>query len=485
MSLKRQAAQGVFWAAASNWGAQVSGFLVFAVLSRLLQPEDFGLIALAVVFTAFTRLVAEQGLADAIVQRATVDREHLDTAFWANLAASIVLAAVLILTAPFIADLLDEPDLSPVLAWLSASIVLRGFSSVQRAILRRNLEFAKLTIRSLASVVVGGVAGIVAAFADYGVWSLVIQSLTTEVVGVAALWTVSSWRPGLRFSLSTLRGLLLFGVNVVGFRVLLFLSRRADDLLIGVVLGPVALGFYVVAYRFLRLMGNITTIVIGTVAFPVFSRLQEDRDRVRRAYYKAIRLTSLIAFPAFLGASVTAPEVIRLMFGSGWSDSVPVMQILALAGLVQAVLFAPGVVMKALGKPSWRLAIIALITTTNLVTFLIVVRHGIVWMAAAFTIVSYVLAPVTLMAARRLLDTDAKTLVRQIIAPLGASILMVGAVLISRHLTSDLDLVWRTSVLVGTGVVVYCSAILMLARPLALEAIELVRLAVPSRAESA
>ena len=481
MSLKKEAAQGVFWSAAGNWGFQFSTFILFVVLSRLLSPSAFGTVALATAFTTFTKVLAEQGFADAIIQQPEVDKRQLDTAFWTNLAIALLLMGALMGAAPLISTGFGDESLGPVLVWLSITLPISSLQTVQRAILTKRMAFASLTLRSMLANVIGGGAGIVAAFTGLGVWSLVIQDVTGAVVNTVTIWAVSGWRPGFSFSFSYFKRLSSFGIHVLGFKILQFFTRRSDDLLIGYYLGPVALGLYTVAYRLLRIMVNITTNVIGAVAFPVFSRIQEQAEKVQRAYYKSIGLTSFVAFPAFVGVMVTAPELVPLMFGNRWEEAVPVMQVLSMAGLLEAVLFAPGVAMKALGKPSWRLAIAVLTTAATVVGFLVVVRFGIVAVAASFAVVNYLLAPVTLRAARRLIQSDFRSVGRRILPPLAAAAGMALAIFGLQVPLGGAGLTTQVIVYVLAGAVVYLGLIRLIDRPLLQEAMALARMALPGR----
>lgn len=485
VNLQKEAARGVFWTAVSNWGYQLTTLVIFAILSRLLDPVAFGLVALASVFINLMALVEEQGMADAVVQRVDLEPEHLDTAFWVSVGLGVGLAIAIGVTSTFIADVVNEPDVGPILAWLSLSLVFAGLSSVQRAVLTREMRFASLTIRKLVSVVVGGIAGVSAAFAGLGAWSLVVEILTRQGVSVIVLWTASGWRPGIRFSRRHFRELFSFGSSVLGFKLLRFGERRIDNLMIGSLIGATALGFYVVAYRLLNLLINITTSVIGSVAFPVFSRIQANSEQIRRAYYKAIKLTALVSFPAFLGVIAVAPEATRLVFGSQWDASVPAMRVLAIAGLAQSLLFVNGVVLKSLGKPGWRLVIMTVSVLVLVAAFAVTVQWGIIAVAWALVVVTYGFAPLWLTAVHRLIGLSPRTYLSQIGAPLVAALLMTAVVVGLKPLIADWRLAWRVLVLVLAGVAVYGSVLWATAKPMALEAIRLIRLAIPNRAGQA
>jgi PST family polysaccharide transporter len=472
--------KGVFWTAASNWGDQLARLLVFAILSRLLDPVAFGLVALALVLVGFTEVIAEQGLTDALVQRKHLEADHLDTAFWMGIGFGGLLALLLGALAVPIAVLLDQRPLAPVLVALALVIPIASSSLVQRAILTREMKFRSLALRTLISIGLGSVVGVSAALLGFGVWSLVAQSLTVQTTGALVLWRVTGWRPRLNFSYSHFRELLSFGKHVVGFKLLNYSNRNADNFIIGSVLGPASLGFYVVGYRILRLMIQITSSLIDKVAFPLYSRLQDDPNRFRRAYYKSSSFAALTAFPAFIGLLILAPEIVSVMFGSKWAKSVPVMQVLAVFGIIRSLSYLNSSTMTALGKPSWRLVITGITAVLNIGAFLLAARHGIVAVAIAVLAVGYLTAPISYWAVNRLVPIDARTYFRHIKGPLLGSVALACVMVGLKYLLGDVSAALTLIVVSTAGAVVYIAAIRLLAPPLAVEVRELVRRAVPT-----
>lgn len=474
MNLREKAIKGVLWSAIENWGSQVISFAVFLLLARLLEPKIFGLAALASVFLAFMQVFLDQGFSQAIIQRQDVNQEHLDTAFWTNIIIGVLLLGISVAGAGLIADLFKEPLLTPILRWLSLSFLFGALNSVQSAILSRQLAFKTLSIRTLAATVVGGVVGVVMALFGFGVWSLVGQQLANGLAGVLVLWWSTDWRPGFKISLKHFNELFAYGINVVGINALNFLNRRSDDFLIGYFLGPVALGYYTVAYRILLI---VTQLMVGTIqktAMPVFSRLQEEPERVRQAFYRAIQLTSLFAFPVFLGLSILAPEVVVVVFGDQWIPSIPVMQILNLIGLLYAGFYYNGPIIMALGKPSWNLGLNCLQAVGNVVAFVIAVRWGIVAVAAACVIRGYLMAPIPLLVVNKLVRINARVYLSQYVAPLVASLTMVAAIFGTKQFLSGMvNLHILLAICIAIGTVVYVAMILLIAPKLSRQAIDL------------
>lgn len=438
MNLRQKAAKGVAWSAIENLGTQAIYFVVFLVLARLLQPEAFGLVSLAGVFISFMMVFADQGLSDAIVQRQELEPEHLDTAFWTNLGISALLTTITFAVAEPVAIFFKQPQLTPVIAWLSLNFLGSGFCSVQQSLLRRQLAFKALAVRSLVATSVSGIVGVVMAYLGFGVWSLVGQQLVGRLMTIIALWWVSDWRPGLKFSVKHFQDLFSFGINILGGSILVFFSVRSDDFLIGYFLGPVALGYYTIAYRLLIAMTQILSATIRQVALPMFSRLQQEPEQLQRAFFKATQLVSFITFPAFLGMAALAPEVIRNLFGEQWLPSAPVMQLLALSGIPQSVFTVSGLVLVAMGKPSWSLGIMFLSTAINVIGFMIAVRWGIVAVAASFAVRAYLVSPVQIWSIYKLLKIKVTTYFCQVVAPLSGALLMVVVVLAAKYFLSPL-----------------------------------------------
>ncbi|YAF95755.1 MAG: MOP flippase family protein [Nodularia sp. CChRGM 3473] len=476
-NLRQQAVKGVIWSAIESWGSQVISFGVFFLLARLLDPEAFGLVALASVFLNFIQLFVDQGLSTAIVQRQELEPEHLNTAFWTNIGISTLLIILSILCAGLVAEFFSQPALTPIIRWLSFSFLFSAFSSVQQAIFQRKLAFKALAIRTLSAVVAGGVVGITMVFMGFGVWSLVGQQLANGLVQVFTLWGVSDWRPGFKFSIKHFQELFAFGINEVGFKVFNFFSRRGDDFLIGYFLGPTALGYYSVAYRILLVMTQLLISTTSKVALPTFSKMQQDPERMRRAFYTVTQLSSFIAFPMFLAVAALSPELIKTIFGSQWLPSAPVMRVLTFVGLLQSVSFFNNSVILALGKPSWRLGLTVLNSVANILSYVLVVQWGILAVASAFVIRAYLFSPIPVWMIHKLIRINLGTYLQQYIAPLISSLVMVAVILGMKYfLGTSINLYLVLAICIVFGAGVYITMIRLSAPSLFNKVINLVKI---------
>lgn len=453
MSIKEKAVKGVVWSAIQSWGSQAGSLIVFFVLARLLDPEAFGFVALANVFLAFMQIFLNQGFAQVIVQRKDLEPEHLDTAFWTNLTIGVLLTITGVSSAGLVANVFNQPQLTPILQGFSVLCLITSFGSIQQALLERNLEFKAIALRWLAGTVIGGLVGVGMAVYGFGVWSLVGQQLAQDLVGTIVLWSLSDWRPGLKVSFKHFQHLFSFGISLIGFNFLGFLNTRTDDFLIGYFLGTVALGYYSIAYRILGVLTQLLVTTSTQVALPTFSRLQEDLELFRKAFYTATQLTSLIAFPIFFGVVVLAPELIILLFGEQWRPSILVLQILCFAGILRTINFFKSSVFIALGKPSWTLWFSLFNTTVNLIGFVIAVRWGIIAVAASYAIRGYLIFPINHWAVSKLIQTPLLTYLCTFVTPLVGALIMAATILGSKHFLGNIispTLLLGTCTVVGT-----------------------------------
>jgi PST family polysaccharide transporter len=217
------------------------------------------------------------------------------------------------------------------------------------------------------------------------------------------------------------------------------------------------------------------------VAFPTFSRIQDQPERMQRAFYKVTRYTSLFAFPVFLGLATLAPEVVPAVFGEKWAPSIPVMQVLSMIGILQSVLFFNGSVIKASGKPSWQLGIMVLNAVCSVIGFLLAVRWGIVAVAVSFVIVGYVLAPVSYIAVRKLIRIDFRTYLWQFVPSLFASLVMVATIEGLKYILKgqSLNVYLELSIYLLAGVLTYGLVIGLTARQVYQETLDIVSTVFP------
>lgn len=431
----------------------------------MLEPEAFGLVALAGVVVAFLQIFITQSFGVALVQRKDLTDAHLDTGFWISLATGLALFAGLWLLAAPVARAADQPEIAPVLAWLALSLPINALANVPTAVLMRDMRFKPLALRSTVSVIVGGFAGVAMALAGFGVWSLVGQQLVGAAVGVAALWTATQWRPGRNISRACFNDLAGFSAGVLGNNILWFFSQRLDHLIIGVGLGPTALGVYFIAYRLVSLVLDLLTSPLQSVALPWFSQKQDDKPGLRAAYTRGTRLACLSMFPLFVGLWAVGDIVTPLVFGSKWTDSGPIVAALAIAAAVRVAQTFVNPAMLAIGRPGLYLGILAGHVAWTAGAMAIAFDRGAIGVAWAVGAASAITGVVNAVALRLLINYRLRDHLSLVARPAIAAALMglaVRAIVVS--MPANFPDILTTIIAVIAGVVIYAALAVAICR---------------------
>ena len=435
MTILHNLLRGSPWAMAEVWGRQAASLLLFMVLARLLSPGDVGLFAIVMVMQALMQVFIDDGIGEAVVQRAALDDAHLDTAFWFNLAAAGAIALAAIALSPWLATLFHDPRLIGLISIMGAVLVIGSAGGIHQAVLRRSFDYRSLAMRSVLGILIAGIVGVGLAFAGAGVWALAAQQVIERLVGTIILWVRSDWRPKWRWSKPHARELLPYGLNIIASRGLIFTYKQADRFLVGLLLGPVVLGVYALALRIFDTMAALLVQATTGIALSAFSRLQHDRPALRDTFYAVTELAALGAFPAFIGLAAIAPTLVALLFGAKWAASGPVLQILALMGIPYWIGAFSSTIMRALGRPGWYLAVLGAGTIINIIAVLYCYRYGLLAVAAVLALRETLFVPVNIAIVHHLLGIDLRLyLTRQAPAllagtALAAAVLEVGQVM--------------------------------------------------------
>lgn len=423
--LAQRSRSGAVWAVLNSGAKHGMDLLVFLLLARWLAPQEFGLMALVSTVLVVVVTLAELGLAEALVQRKRLAGMAVDTAFWLLMGAGGALAFGLALLALPLAKVYAQPDLAYLVWALCPLVMVVSLNAVPQALMQRALRFRPLALRGMVGTLVGGVTGLVLAWAGAGVWSLAAQQLVAAGIGLALLWMQTDWRPRWRFSPAAARQLLGFSRHVILTRGLNVVASKVDDAVIGFALGPVALGAYAVAARLRLALEQLFCQGIDAVALSAFSRLAGQRESLTQAYLGATRAAISLALPVFLSAAWLAPEWLPLLIGVKWNSAMAPLQALLLAGLLQAFLHFNHAVFRAGGQPqrSWQLGLASLALNGLLVTA--VVRWGVEAVAWAYLLRVALIGPWGTVLVCRELGLSGRAFFRASGAPVAAAMAAV------------------------------------------------------------
>jgi O-antigen/teichoic acid export membrane protein len=476
-SLGNQVLSGLIWSAVRNWGGRLATIAVFFLLARILSPDEFGVFAAAIAVLAFIEIIAEQGLADAVVQRPAIGPRELNTVFVANFLVAALLVTATWLGAPLIASVMGIERLTEILRVSCLGILISSLGFCQQALFRRNFQYRWLAVRTLASTVLSGAVGVGLALAGFGVWSLVGQFLTSTSVNLILLWLKPVWKPGLKFSFVGFGQLLRYGSNVLGMRLLDFANTRAIELAIGAWLGTATLGFYAVGSRIYTIMMQLLSSVVMDVAHSGFSRIAGERERLAQAYYRAMTATAALAMPCFVLVSAVASELCVTAFGAKWANSADILAPLALLGAVQTLQYYNASGLNAIGRSATALAI-AIVKAAGTGAALVATKGQ----ALDITVKAYVLAqlvatPVSFYLGKRYLGVSIRRILRCVIPFALSAAMMFFAVGAIGPALSDFGLNRLSDLVVklAAGITVYAMGIALLGRRHLIESVQTIK----------
>ena len=388
--------RGAAWQGAAFVVGKAVVLLTTVVLARLLAPEQFGLVSLALVLIVYAEAIADVGVAQALIYF----QPRVSTIRAALLCSSLVgvmLAAVGALAAPLIGDFFGRQDVVPIVRLLAVSLLFSALGAVPEALLRRALQFRRLTAATVTRAVATGVISIGLAAAGWGAWALAWGTVAGTFSYAVAVWLLVPERVALlpgKTSPGRLNAVLRYGIPVAGGTLLAKLIFDVDYLIVGHQLGVEALGFYTLAFRIPELLIINVFFVISSVSFPVYSRARSDLARLTDGYLLSTRMQALYGVSAGVGIAVVAPLLVPLVFGEAWRPAVAPLIGLAIYAACRSLGAGANEIYKALGRPGLTITV-SLLRLAILVPVLILAARwgiaGVAWAQAATSLVFVVL----------------------------------------------------------------------------------------------
>lgn len=332
-SLKSKTFKGTIWGAVDSFSTQGIQFVITLVMARILTPADYGVVGMLSIFISVCNAFIVSGFTQALVRKQ--DRTEIDncTVFYFNIVVAAVLYIVLFFCAPLIARFYDMPILVPVCRAVSIGMIFGSFNVVQRAQFTIKIDFKTTAKISLSSVIVGGAVGISLAYTGFGVWALVIQNLTSGIIGTILLWTMSKWRPKWLFSWKSFREMFSFGSKLLASSLLDTVYSNIYSLVIGKVYKASDLGFYNRAKGFSQMCSSNITGIVQRVTFPVLCEVQNEDDRLRDGYRRLLRVSAFIIFPLMMGLGAVGKPMILTLLTEKWLYSAVLLVPICFSGM--------------------------------------------------------------------------------------------------------------------------------------------------------
>jgi len=336
-SLKSKALNSVAWSVVDRFATSGIQFVLNIIIARLLLPADYGLIAMLAIFIALAQSLVDSGFNVALIQKKNVEEKDLSTVFYFNIASGIVIYATLYFSSNLIAEFYNIPLLSILAKVIGINILINSLVLVHRTILAKKLDFKKQAIINIISTIISGGTGITAAFMGYGVWALVIQTLTRNALITILFWSLNTWCPSLVFSFSSIKSLFRFGSRMLVAGILNVIFDNLYLITIGKFYSAKELGYYSRAVQFNQFPASSVSSIVQQVFLPIFSKIQDEDERIISAYRRMLKLVAFVMFPLMICLGAVAKPLILLLLTEKWLPVAPLLQILVLIGMMYPI----------------------------------------------------------------------------------------------------------------------------------------------------
>jgi len=467
--------------AVATMGSRMIGVVASVFVARLLHPRDFGAVAMAMILVSITKLFSGLGLGNALIHSRLDKRKIAFQAFVVTVLASLLLFLIVNAAPSFFAALLGDPEVTPVIRWLSALIILDALSLVPTALLKKEMMFEQVSKSVLISEALYNGVALGLAFLDFGLWSLVYAQLANSLTKLLIVWIAYpgwDWLIPKHWDWGAMKSLLRYGIQSTGSSLLSFFNSNWDDWLVGRVLGSTSLGFYTKAYSLTnKTIAGFNRSVINSVLFPSYSKIQDEKERLSRFYIKSLSMVALIMAPLSMGVLIIAAELIPILLGEKWVPMVPTLQIFAFMALVRPLAGSTAPLFQAVGHPDFNLraGLVLLVVMAPLMFLLL--NRGIAGVAVAVT-VSYAVGFVyNIYQVHKVLPGTASKMVPAILPALFASCTMMLGVQLSkapllRFAGGQYNWV-SLGAMIAIGAVIYILTAFLVQRALILETVRL------------
>ena len=326
--LKQKTVKGLAWNTIQNFTNHGVEFLLMLFMARLLGPKEYGLIGLTAIFMAIASTFVDSGFANALIRKKDCTNDDFSTVFIFNIFISIICYLIIFIIAPFVGDFYNENILCPVLRVLGLMLIIQAFCAVQSTILTKKIDFKKKAKITVSKNLISGLVGLLFAFLGFGVWALVIQSLTASILFSIMLWSTTGWYPNMHFSIKSFKELFGYGSKLLISNLINTIYGQIYPIVIGKIFSAATLGNFSRARHWANLGSKNLTGILQNVTFPVLAKVQDDDKRLENIYRRMIRTSCFIIFPIMIGMSAVAKPLTFVTIGEKWDFSASLLQII-------------------------------------------------------------------------------------------------------------------------------------------------------------
>lgn len=470
-----QAIQSGIWVAGINVADRILQLLKVVILARLLSPAAFGLLGIGLLAIAALRQFSKLGFDEALIQHEDDDVDaYLNTAWIMKIIRGLGIAVVAFLAAPYLAVFFGEPQAEPVIRVVGISPLILSLQNPAVMYFQKNLNFHKEFVYQIGGRLVDLTVAVVIALVFRSVWALVAGIVASNFVKFVISYGIHEYRPNIGFNLAYGKEMFGFGKWLLMSAILVFLYGQGDDVFVGWFFAASSLGVYQLAYRFSNAPATEVTHVISRVAFPTLSKVQNDTEKLREGFRRAVQLSTTVAFPMAAGIAAVAPQFVPVVLGDQWRSAIPVIQALAVYGGIRAFGANVGAVFKSTGRPDIEARIQALqVIALAVVIYPAADWFGLIGVAIAVVISLVLPLPISLNYALSITQLRATELLKLVTYSLVSSIAMAGSVIALNTYILTEEHILNLTLLIASGIIIYFVLMCLFERLFNIEFIQL------------
>lgn len=438
-TLKTKTVSGVKWQMISKVSQKVLSVATFAALARILDPSTFGLFAMSFVAIEGFQLFKSFGLDSALIHRKDRVEEAADTAFVMIQGSGFILFLVALAIAPFAALFFNRPEIRPLIQALGLVFIFTTFSKIPSTMLLKQMRFYVSSAIEILGAVINSVVAITLALVWKNVWALVVAYLVRQAVTTLLTWYFSGYRFKWRFDVQLMKELLGFGKFMVGLGILWYIGDNINNIIVGRILGPAALGYFALATNIGSFINTHFTQLVSFVMFPAYAALQGNPDAVRKAYFKTTKYISVLSIPFAVGLILISDELVFTLYGHRWDNVIPLIQAYGWLQLAVPILVCSGSLYLGCGRPkySYYLQLYTLIIK-SILSFFFTQRWGLQGTMFSVILTTFASAPVNVSLVRRIIPYSYKEFLLQFIPSLAGGFIMAVIIILIKPFMQDL-----------------------------------------------
>lgn len=460
---KTKIVTSMIWTFGERIFAQFVTILVGIILARLLVPEIYGIISIIMIFINFCNIFVTSGFGIALVQKTDVDEIDYNTGFWLSLCFSIVLYGILFIFVPVVGNFYDNNyNLALILRIMMLKVLISPFGTIQQAYIQRHMQFKLFFISTSVGTVISGILGIYLAYTGFGIWALVMQYMSNSIIDTCILLIIGGWKPKCQFSSKRAKEIWEFSWKLLLSELIANLDTNMKNLFIGKYFGLVDLAYFDQGKKYTSVLVTNINVATTKVMLPVYSRMQNDKKRLKELLRKSIRISFYILTPILIGFATVAEDFVKIVLTDKWLPAVIYIQIFCIAYLTRPIENMCLQAILAIGRSDVRIIVLSLINFVSIFLTIIAIYSNarIIYIALISLACSILSTIIFLYYSNKLLNYSVTEQIKDIYLIIISVLVMAGIVIIIGKMNFNIYYKFILKIIVGASVYIATTGLL-------------------------